>query len=93
MGDVGDGHGGLPSSIHHQRRAGHQSAAGANGPLVRDREISLHLEDGKTRVRLTHRGLPADAVDDHTGGWHHYLDRLATRATGGVPGPDIIEAS
>ena len=51
-------------------------------------EISLHPEGDKTRVRLAHRGLPADAVSDHTGGWDRYLDRLATRVTGGDPGPD-----
>ena len=28
-------------------------------------EITLHPEGEKTRVRLVHRGLPADAVDDH----------------------------
>ena len=50
--------------------------------------ISLHPEGGKTRVRLTHRGLPDDAVAEHTGGWDRYLDRLATVATGGDAGPD-----
>ena len=53
-------------------------------------EISLHPEGDKTRVRLVHRGLPADAVDDHTGGWDRYLDRLATVATGGDAGPDVL---
>lgn len=53
-------------------------------------EISLHPEGDKTRVRLTHSGLPADAISDHIGGWDHYLDRLATRAGGGDPGPDVI---
>ena len=52
-------------------------------------EISLHPEGDKTRVRLVHRGLPDDAVQDHTQGWDHYLGRLATAATGGDPGPDI----
>ncbi len=37
-----------------------------------------------------HSGLPADAVADHTVGWDHYLDRLATTATGGDPGPDKV---
>ena len=35
-------------------------------------EITLHPEGDKTRVRLAHRGLPDDAVSDHTGGWDHY---------------------
>ena len=52
-------------------------------------EISLHPEGDKTRVRLTHRGLPADAVADHTGGWDRYLERLDTCATGGDAGPDV----
>ena len=51
-------------------------------------EISLHPEGDKTRVRLVHSGLPADAVDDHGNGWAHYLERLSVVATGGDPGPD-----
>lgn len=51
-------------------------------------EITLHPEGDKTRVRLTHRGLPDDAVSDHSHGWEHYLGRLATAATGGNAGPD-----
>jgi uncharacterized protein YndB with AHSA1/START domain len=51
-------------------------------------EITLHPEGDKTRVRLVHRGLPDDAVPDHTHGWDHYLGRLAIAATGGDAGPD-----
>jgi uncharacterized protein YndB with AHSA1/START domain len=51
-------------------------------------EITLHPEGEKTRVRLVHRGLPDDAVGDHTSGWDHYLGRLAITATGGDAGPD-----
>lgn len=54
-------------------------------------EISLHPEGEKTRVRLVHRGLPDDAVSDHTHGWDHYLGRLALAVTGGNPGPDLGE--
>jgi uncharacterized protein YndB with AHSA1/START domain len=53
-------------------------------------EITLHPEGDKTRVRLVHRGLPADAVDDHGDGWAHYLERLAIAATGGDAGPDVV---
>ena len=53
-------------------------------------EISLLPEGEKTRGRLAHRGLPDDAVGDHTHGWDHYLDRLATAGTGGDAGPDEI---
>jgi len=52
-------------------------------------EISLHPEGDKTLVRLVHRGLPDDAVAEHAGGWAHYLERLAIRAAGGDPGPEV----
>jgi uncharacterized protein YndB with AHSA1/START domain len=52
-------------------------------------EISLHPEGDKTLVRLVHRGLPADAVDDHGNGWAHYLERLSIVVNGGEPGPDV----
>ena len=52
-------------------------------------EITLHPEGDKTRVRLVHRDLPDDAVDDHGDGWANYLERLAVVATGGDAGPDV----
>lgn len=52
-------------------------------------EISLHPEGSKTRVRLVHRGIPDEAVGDHTGGWDHYLARLAVVGAGGDAGPDV----
>jgi uncharacterized protein YndB with AHSA1/START domain len=55
-------------------------------------EITLHPEGGKTRVRLVHRGLPDDALDDHGHGWQHYLSRLSVAAAGGHAGPDSIES-
>jgi len=51
-------------------------------------EIRLEPDERGTTVRLTHSGLPEDAVADHTGGWDHYLGRLEVAATGGIPGPD-----
>jgi uncharacterized protein YndB with AHSA1/START domain len=51
-------------------------------------EITLTPEGDKTKVRLVHRGLPDDAVADHTHGWGHYLDRLSVVAAGGTVGPD-----
>jgi uncharacterized protein YndB with AHSA1/START domain len=51
-------------------------------------EITLIPIGDQTTVRLTHRGLPDDAVSDHTYGWDHYLGRLAVAATGGDAGPD-----
>lgn len=53
-------------------------------------EIQLIPEGEKTRVRLLHTGLPADAVSDHTGGWDNYLDRLAVISSGGTVEPDRI---
>jgi uncharacterized protein YndB with AHSA1/START domain len=50
--------------------------------------ITLIPDGEKTRVRLVHSGLPADAVSDHTKGWDHYLGRLATVVAGGDAGPD-----
>ena len=51
-------------------------------------QIDLVPDGEGTTVRLTHRGLPADAVGDHSGGWDHYLGRLAVVVDGGDPGPD-----
>lgn len=51
-------------------------------------EITLIPEGEKTRVRLVHRGLPDDAVADHSEGWDFYLNRLAVVATGGDAGPE-----
>jgi uncharacterized protein YndB with AHSA1/START domain len=56
-------------------------------------EIRLLPDELGTVVRLTHSGLPEDAVTDHTGGWDHYLDRLQVAATGGDPGPDRMPGS
>jgi uncharacterized protein YndB with AHSA1/START domain len=53
-------------------------------------EYLLIPEGDKTRVRLVHRGLPDDAVSDHTKGWDHYLERLAIVADGGDAGPDVM---
>ena len=52
-------------------------------------EITLHAEGDKTLVRIVHRGLPEDAVEDHTRGWHHYLERLAVSAAGGSNPADV----
>jgi hypothetical protein len=51
-------------------------------------EISLTPEGEDTLVRLTHRGLPEDAVADHTNGWGFYLDRLEKVMSGIDPGPE-----
>lgn len=51
-------------------------------------EVDLHPDGEGTLVRLTHHGLPAEAVKLHDDGWIHYLGRLAVAAAGGDPGPD-----
>jgi len=56
-------------------------------------EIRLLPDELGTVVRLTHSGLPEDAVSDHTGGWDHYLGRLEVAASGGDPGPDRMPGS
>jgi uncharacterized protein YndB with AHSA1/START domain len=58
-------------------------------PRSTEVEITLTPDGDKTRVRLVQRGLPDDAVNDHTQGWDHYLDRLAIVASGGGVGPDV----
>ena len=52
-------------------------------------EIDLIDRDGGTLLRMTHSGLPnAAQCARHEQGWAHYLDRLATAATGRNPGVD-----
>ncbi len=55
-------------------------------------EITLAPEGSKTRLRFVHRGLPEDAVADHTEGWDTYLGRLAVVAAGGTVGPEPFAA-
>lgn len=48
--------------------------------------FDLTEHDGSTMVRLTHSGLPAaHNVDEHTGGWTHFMGRLQMIASGGEP--------
>lgn len=43
-----------------------------------------------TLLKLVHTGLPLPAVEPHSAGWNHYLDRLTARASGSHPGPDPV---
>ena len=52
-------------------------------------EISLTPKGDDTLVRLTHRGLPEDAIADHNSGWGFYLGRLEKVMSGIDPGPDM----
>jgi uncharacterized protein YndB with AHSA1/START domain len=51
-------------------------------------EVSLSPHAEGTELRLVHRELPQGALEFHTIGWRHYLDRLADRAAGRDPGAD-----
>jgi len=59
------------------------------GPGSTRVEYTLHPEGDKTRVRITHSGLPDEVVEPHAQGWDHYLGRLAVAATGGDAGADV----
>ncbi len=51
--------------------------------------ITLHAEDGGTRVVLRHHDLPDhEQRDHHRKGWELYLGRLDLRIRGVDPGPD-----
>jgi uncharacterized protein YndB with AHSA1/START domain len=56
-------------------------------------EIDLAPERDGTRVKLTHRGLPAEAAARHKEGWTHFLGRLAIAGAGGDPGPHHPQGS
>lgn len=51
-------------------------------------EITLEPVGDSTLLRLVHRGLPDDAIDDHLRGWEYYLNRLVQVCNGEDPGPD-----
>ncbi len=51
-------------------------------------EVDLIAEGKSTLVRLTHRGLPAEAAEQHAIGWEHYLERLVVAGEGRDPGAD-----
>lgn len=51
-------------------------------------EVDLEPDGDGTLVRLTHRGLPAEAQPQHSQGWKHYLARLKIAGAGGDAGPD-----
>jgi uncharacterized protein YndB with AHSA1/START domain len=55
-------------------------------------EVALEPEGDGTILRLTHRGLPAEATAFHRVGWEHYLARLALLGAGHQPGTDPLQA-
>ena len=52
-------------------------------------EITLTPDGDSTIIRLVHRGLPDDAINDHLAGWNYYFDRLDKVLSGLDPGPDV----
>lgn len=53
-------------------------------------EITLEPTADGTLLRLVHSGLPSpEACAAHGEGWTHYVARLAQRAEGSDPGPDL----
>lgn len=53
-------------------------------------EVVLEPDGPGTLLHMLHRGLVSEeAVNAHTAGWTHYLARLAARAEGRDPGPDL----
>jgi uncharacterized protein YndB with AHSA1/START domain len=61
-------------------------------PQSTEVDVSLTPDGDGTVLRLTHRRIPQPAVPLHTGGWSHYLPRLAAVAAGQEPGPDPWQA-
>jgi len=51
-------------------------------------EITLTPTEGGTLLSVEHRDLPAKQARQHAIGWPHFLNRLASAATGRDPGPD-----
>jgi uncharacterized protein YndB with AHSA1/START domain len=52
-------------------------------------EVELAPEGSGTSLRFVHRDLPdAKAVESHSHGWDHYLDRLELAAAGREAGED-----
>ena len=50
-------------------------------------DLEPHGANG-TRLRLVHRGLPAEGLAGHTEGWDFFLPRLTAVAEGRAPGSD-----
>ena len=57
-------------------------------PGATEVEFTLTPTSTGTRLRLVHRGLPADQTSIHAVGWQHFLSRLSFAASGADPGPD-----
>jgi uncharacterized protein YndB with AHSA1/START domain len=44
-------------------------------------EIELDERDGETTLRLVHRGIPSDVLDEHRHGWIYFLGKLREAAS------------
>lgn len=59
---------------------GWEAPGDATPPGASTVEVTLTAEDGGTRLRLRHTGLPAEAVDGHAEGWDYFLPTLVEAA-------------
>lgn len=59
---------------------GWEAPGDATPPGASTVEVTLTAEDGGTRLRLRHSGLPVDAVDGHAEGWDYFLPTLVEAA-------------
>jgi uncharacterized protein YndB with AHSA1/START domain len=68
---------------------GWEGESAATPPGLSTVEVLLEPDGEGTNLRLLHRDLPsAEVAAKHGEGWTHYLQRLATVASGGDPGAD-----
>jgi len=56
-------------------------------------ELTLMQDGSGTVLKLVHRDLPGDEVEQHTQGWEHFLSRLEVVGAGGDPGPDPMASA
>ena len=82
----------VPGGVYRVNVTGEKLAVWEGDEQLPPGSSSVTIElvpDGEgTLVRLTHSGLPEGADVAQLEGWHHFLPRLATVASGGDPGPD-----
>ena len=78
------------AASHTKHAPGEAPPAGGAMPAGSTRvTLTLHDENGGTRLTLRHEDLPSEELRaGHDVAWTTYLPRLAVVAAGGDPGPD-----
>jgi uncharacterized protein YndB with AHSA1/START domain len=78
------------AASHTKHAPGEAPPAGGAMPAGSTRvTVTLHDENGGTRLTLRHDDLPSEELRAaHEVAWNTYLPRLAVAAAGGDPGPD-----